>query len=436
MTLSIKAEWERLDTGPPEERACFAAVGIQAGDTWLTEAEDTFVKRVRTSVHLSAYKLAEWFAWNWWRQRWEPHATTSDWAMAHHMTTIGGGYVWPNITVISDGERIVVVAKPTGPREAEPLRYLADFAAVFRAVEFEQAVSRFIEQVQGQLRAENIATTNLDHLWSDVVAERKDQEAAKRRRLEALLGFEPDEADASLVERLVVEGADIGESAVLEMAALSSSVGNIPTPSDLREIAQAKGFDARPQDVVRLSRYAELPPIGDVPAWRRGSEAARALRQQEGLGASPISNQRLASMSGVEVGTVDARNGGAALSFALDSSASAGRVVLRSKWETGRRFELARLLGDRIASGGDGRLFPATRSYTYRQKLQRAFAAELLCPFDAVKDMLGGDYSEEQQEDVAEYFDVSPLTVRTVLVNHGLVDRDNFIGEPEAGMAA
>jgi hypothetical protein len=114
------------------------------------------------------------------------------------------------------------------------------------------------------------------------------------------------------------------------------------------------------------------------------------------------------------------------ISYALDESSSVGRVVLHSKWDTGRRFELARLLGDRIAGNGDGQLFPATNSYTYRQKLQRSFAVELLCPFEALRDMLHDDLSPEAIEDVAEHFDVSDRVVRTLLVNHGLLGRDEL----------
>lgn len=91
-------------------------------------------------------------------------------------------------------------------------------------------------------------------------------------------------------------------------------------------------------------------------------------------------------------------------------------MALRSKWETGRRFELARLIGDRLF-GGDRRLFPATRAYSYRQKAQRAFAVELLSPFEAVNEMLGNDDSEENQADVAQHYEVSPMMIRTLLVN-------------------
>jgi hypothetical protein len=70
--LTINAEWERLDEGSPEERACFAAVNILIGNSSMTEGVDAFVKRVRPAPLLSAYHLAEWIAWNWWRLRWEP----------------------------------------------------------------------------------------------------------------------------------------------------------------------------------------------------------------------------------------------------------------------------------------------------------------------------------------------------------------------------
>ena len=79
-----------------------------------------------------------------------------------------------------------------------------------------------------------------------------------------------------------------------------------------------------------------------------------------------------------------------------------------------------------------GKLFPATASYTYRQKAQRSFAAELLCPFGTIDDLLAGDYSTEAQQDIADEFKVSELTVRTSLMNHGRIEREG-IDEPRLG---
>jgi hypothetical protein len=58
-----------------------------------------------------------------------------------------------------------------------------------------------------------------------------------------------------------------------------------------------------------------------------------------------------------------------------------------------------------------------------------------LGPFDVVDGMLAGDYSTEHQQDVAEHFDVSPITIRTLLVNHGRIERAEFAEEPEAAAA-
>src|SRR5205823_1908082 len=144
----------------------------------------------------------QWVAWNWWRLRWEPRRRSIDWALAHKMSTIGGGYVWPNITIVSDGERIVFDAQGTMLRPEEPLRYITRFAAIILAAEFEAAVDTFVEQVRGQLRAEGIASTNLETIWSELQDERKTAEIAIRRKFEALLGCDPDDVDEAIIERL------------------------------------------------------------------------------------------------------------------------------------------------------------------------------------------------------------------------------------------
>ena len=115
------------------------------------------------------------------------------------------------------------------------------------------------------------------------------------------------------------------------------------------------------------------------------------------------------------------------MTFALGSDDGA-RLALRSKRDTGRRFELARLIGDRLLGASANwlgePLSPATRAYSFRQRAQRAFAAELLSPFAAVEEMLAGDYSEDLQRDVAEHFGVSERTIRTQLLNHGRIARE------------
>ncbi len=229
-----------------------------------------------------------------------------------------------------------------------------------------------------------------------------------------------------MIEQLVADGETLGEFTVNEIAADYSQGGDLLTARALREMALSSGFYASPHDIVSLAQDTKLPRAGEVPAWRIGAELAKALRNQEKLGTEPISNDTLAKLAGTQEHALTARTPGPAISFVLDNGNAESRVVLRSKWETGRRFELARLLGDRIMAPAGGRLFPATRAHTYRQKAQRSFAAELLSPFEIVNDMLSGDYSMENQQDVAEHFHVSELTIRTLLVNHRRLEHEDL----------
>lgn len=431
---NITLGWEPLDSGSAEERACFAALGVYAHGMCLTEGKDALANRLREAPLLSAYHLAEWMAWNWWRLRWEPRSKAKDWAYAHRVATVGSGYIWPRLTIFSDGQRIALIAKPTDERPQTPFRYIADYAAVIPASEFESELDLFIDQVLERLESANIADSNLRQVWKSVCDERRTPIVARARKLEALLGRDPDESDPQAVNRLVADGEQLSISAIEELAAEHGQTGIILTADKLRDIASHNGFEASPRNTVQLATGG-LPRIGQVAAWQLGAQAARALREQERLDGEPLSDQRLADMAGVQATVLSDRTGAPGISFALDENANRGRVVVRSKWHDGRRFELARLLGDRVAGPKGGRLFPATRAYTYRQKMQRSFAAEFLSPFDAVEEKLAGDYSVENQKDIAEHFQVSELTVRTLLVNHGRLEREDFDVEFEVAVA-
>lgn len=423
---SIKAEWESLETGAVEERACFAAVGIYAHGYCLTEGVDALVNRLREAPLLSAYDLAEWLAWNWWRLRWEPRSKAADWDFAHSLSSIGGGYVWPNLTVFSDGERTALLAKPTDPGPAAPFRYIADRAAVIAASEFEAVLDGFFEQVVGRLEQAGIQNSNFTAIWASLGEERKDPRLARARKLEALLGKEPDESDPDTLLRMIADSKKFGTTAIDELAAEYGHTGALIDTDTIVELAQTSGYASSAKDATSY-RFKTETKRGQTPAWRTGAEAARGLRIELGNRSEPIQDRTLAEIIGVDAAVLGEGTPSVPFSFALDTTRTNGRVALRPKWIAGRRFELARLLGDRVCGQQNGKLFPATHAYTYRQKMQRSFAAEFLSPFEAIDGMLAGDYSLERQYEVADHYRVSPMTVRTLLVNHERIDRDDLL---------
>lgn len=428
--LRIHADWERLNEGGTEERSCFAAVGILANNIWLTEGRDALANRLRQAPLLSAYHLAEWLAFHWWRLRWEPRPRTAtmEWRLAHKMSNIGGGYVWPNITIFSDGERTALIARPSKEKPDAPFRYIANTAAIMPSSDFESEIDSFMEQVLGRLESEGVKETNLSKLWAEICAERKDSGLSQIRKLEALMGCDPEEVEGSLVSRLISDAKILSISGIEELAADYAHLSghHLPSATELADIANKVGFCTHPKDRVNLARNAEQQH-SQIPAWSIGADTARALREQEKLGAEHISDKLLAQMLAVDQNSLHqhAEPPPSDVSFLLEHPGDESRIVLRQKWQTGRRFELARLLGEHLMSTGKGFL-PATRAYTYRQKAQRSFAAELLSPFGAIMEMLQGDYANENLGDVAERFQVSELTIRTQLVNHGILEREDL----------
>ncbi len=424
--LDIALAPERTDEGSPEERAAFGLFTIRTQYGSLTEGFDFFLNGYRPGPLVSGYHAAEWFAWNWWRLRWEPRSTGAQWPLAHHMPSIGEGYVWPNLTIFSDGERTALVSHPSTRPDAKPFRYVGAISLVASSAVFEAALDAFIPQIIGRLRGQGVPETNLDRLWQDVLDERADPAMTERRRLEALLGRDAGTANDDEIDGLLADAVRLGDSAAGELAAGAARGGRILRAAEFEQLARQAGHDANTRDAASLARPLPTRPVGEVPAWRLGADAARALRAQEGLGTAPIPTTRLAALAGTSEAVIT-RQGSTRLpmSFALDTDAPTSRLVLRSKWGTGRRFDLARLIGDRLIAAS-GALHPATGAETYRQKAQRAFAAELLCPFDAVDAMLEGDTSQERQQDVADHFDVSPMAVETLLNFHGRLDREAF----------
>ena len=429
-----------LDRGSPEERACFGKLSVKTGELVLTEGIDHHDEcRSCDGPLVSGYHLAEWLAWNWWRLRWEwwyrlgsSDDVVDGWDFAHRMSTVGEGYVWPNITIASDGYQTALVSDPSLDSRAASFRYFGAPISFLPSKSLEVAIDGFVSYVLERLASDGIKRTNLHSLWDEVSTERQEPETAFFRRMEARLGYDPDEVDQlGLNHRWLADAKRLGRDALEELAAdsgYSSAQAVVMSADHISEIANHFGFEADRKDAVKLAPRETDVEWGDVQAWEIGEDYARRLHLQEDLDAEkPISNELLASLAAVPQSAIADSERVGELSFILDSNGSGTRLVLGSKWETGRRFALARIIGDRLFGWTD-KLLPATRSYSYRQKAQRAFAAELLSPFQAVNDMLGPNDSEERQNEIAQHYNVSPRMIESILVNKGRMSREEASG--------
>lgn len=428
-TFSISYEWLPGDYGDVAEQATLAELTIEVDQSCATQVEDILAKTVRSSARVSAFPLAEWFAANWWRLLWEPQSDTYYWRSSHKVGNAGYGYIWPDLSFSSDWQTVLVSSRPTTRWEAEPIRYLNRFNIPITLGDFESGVSDFIEGTVARLSSTQKTKSDLAELWQEITEERHNPEAAQWRRLEACMGYDPDEAPEGLIASLQEQAKRYGEYAIQEMAAAAKGKA-LSQINGLWEAARESGVIVQVPGCLDLRQQLNS---GDNPAakpWQQAEQAAQLAREMWGLGV-PVSTEQLADLFSIpqkqfgEPGhpTHTSLSAG----FRDGNHANSFSISWNSRYPTSRRFTLARLVGDHIATPEQERLLPGTRAATHRQKFQRAFAQEFLCPFEVLKGFLGTEMPDNDDiTAAAEHFAVSPLTVKNILVNKGIVDRETY----------
>ena len=75
---------------------------IRLGDSVLTRLVRRGGNAPDDWLEAPPVPLAFWFIDNWWRIRWEPtpHGDlNAEWRLAHHLSSVGAGYHWPNVSI-------------------------------------------------------------------------------------------------------------------------------------------------------------------------------------------------------------------------------------------------------------------------------------------------------------------------------------------------
>ena len=216
-------------------------------------------------------------------------------------------------------------------------------------------------------------------------------------RWRPLLGYDPDEAPEELMAALLARGELSGYDAVSEVLAQNTT----DSPEILDALFRNAQGHAEPMFVpdTETLRAKTAGIDSSLLPWERAAVAARAARKYWALPDGPISNRQLMdlfSLSGniftdnhraKSTMTVGFRNG---VPDRLD-------ICLNTSYPTHHRFALPRLVGDRLYSLDTDKFQPVTTVKTARQKFQRAYAQEFLCPSDALKDFVGEDFGEEKE---------------------------------------
>jgi len=413
-----------------EHDGCAARLAIRIAGLNAFRAENRWSNSIDEAPPLSALPLAQWLAANWWRLRWEPApaqaSRQTDWKMAHEVAAAGGGFLWPRVAFIADGETIEAHCEPSPPNSREVLRYLSGFRRTIPAADFEAAVDGFVALVIERLAIHG-EERDLAALWAEVLRERADPLVARHRRLEALLGIDPGEVAADVAASFGAMQQMVGEQTTDELAAACAGPHPKAELEALRAHADASRLCGEIATIAVLDAVA-FPP--DILPPERGRTLARQLRAAIHLDpGGPVTDRVLGDLLGLSERqlTFDDAPGVKVAAGVAMTGANRRRMryaFRQQRRATSRRFEGARFLGDALAYPDDS-WHPASPAETARQKQQRAFAAEFLAPVEAITDYLRDDFSSDAIDGAAEYFDVSAYMIGSQLRNNRVIAHDH-----------
>ena len=376
-----------IEPRPDAGDAATRRLAIRLGDAWLTRLVRRGSDQPDRCLEAPPLPLAFWFLDNWWRIRCEPPPPQRDfpahWRIAHHLPSVGAGYPWPNVSLWGEGYRYAVMVHADAHNLQRALRFDADPGLEYvPSSTAERAIDTFIDHV---LQDTGTDCDGLEQEFRYLRDERADPDASRWRRIEAMLGFDPDDAPEALVTDYETLSERFGIESVEEAALAQQGGQSVNVFQDTLRAAEASKVVLRtPATIARI----DLDHHRHRPPWQLAVRAAGQLRQHLRVPPGPIRNPRLSEVLGISIERLATQRAWPpSVPYGLrlrDASGNANRLALRSRWAHSRRFELCRSLGDIIWSGNDP-LGPLSAAKSGRQKFQRAFAQEFLCPFDDLR---------------------------------------------------
>ena len=441
--FKIDFAWIPRDFGDAVERLSLAGITIEAGGVTVTEVEDSEARTTRPEIYVSAVDLASWLVANWWRLRWEADGDGLSWKMSHKVGAAGNGYLWPDVEFVSGGDTVRIRARPIRLGSTHSLRFLNEVDVHIPARNFEEGVRDFVEAVVsrvssfGSRRADDLSgADDLSAAWRELGEAIRNPETSFGRIMEARMGLDAGEADPALLRRLHEAADSAGHGAMGELAASSGSraLADFEVLWEIvRDRSQSLSLEISPNMRSAVAQAAEE----NWKPWRQGVSVAALARREWSCGTGPVRTESLAELCSVPARWITDSSDEARVPIPAGFRNIEGNGVLKAalkkRHPTGRRFALARIIGDHLVAGEGEDLLPVTNADTDRQRFQRAFAREFLCPFDALRDYLGNRIPDDEfMEDAALRFDVSPVLVRNALVDHGVVGR-GYLALSEVG---
>ncbi|HEX8858497.1 MAG TPA: ImmA/IrrE family metallo-endopeptidase [Actinomycetes bacterium] len=432
--LKFRFDWEPAPgVRAPELRATWARLEIWVGDACLTLVEEPDGQSVRRSVYVPLYPMAEWVVYNWWflKAHSRPASLIGEFGrldsvnapppalrkiLEHHsLRAIGEGFVWPNLTIVPEGTHTRLFWYSDGAATRErPLKYLRNGSAWIDSAALEHSLDRFVDAVVTRLVEQRVTPTPLEKEW--IALADTNREEAEFCLAAARLGLDP-YSEALDKQENIVRAAEVLAPNLIDDFFDAVNPQRLDTGIDW--VIESSSHIAERSEGVAGGSHLRFA-VGDASngdrsrPWDIGYSQARRIREAYGRrvdeGFEFDSMMSLFTIPSNDVG-LQALGGGSDRSHVL--------VLGRPMTSPNQRFAQARALWH-FVFGVPSQSFLLTPAHTDRQRVERAFAAELLAPAEGIRERLQSDEVEftfEDVEAIARDFGVSPMVIRHQIEN-------------------
>jgi hypothetical protein len=423
----INYDWDVYPDKIAELGCTSANIEIYINGKNATLNIDRDSKTIKDRVYLSLYPFALWLARSWWRLIYETATPSKEsteymfWRMAHDLSSAGEGFAWPDLEFLSDGKSMQIRNYKTA-YSVTPINYINPFQTNIPLIDFYKMSRSLIETVTGRLDEFDIHNTELHESWNAVLQEYQDEKLKHERIWEARLGLDPGDADSQVIQTISDKARQVGSDSLSEIIAGLGITNNTDIAPALARVEQR--LENGVVGAFQLSHLGKIS-FDSIKPWEIGYGMAEAVRGKCNLSDDRICNTELADLLGLSEESLFSTSESRDMSLASISNDNLMKFSFQRGTSAARRFSAARIIADKLQIQDNSTWLSATNSCTFRQKVQRSFAGELLCPINSLKDFIGNDrITVELLGEAAEYFHVNPLVPVLQLHNKHLLPQE------------
>jgi hypothetical protein len=374
---------------------------------------------VGDELTIPLYNVAEWIAANWWALLFEPRKSDADsdekdigFRSRHWLGFARDGFALPDLWFYPVGDEIELSAHSGYLRFAR-LEFLAAANASVPTRLVRDVLGRFVEDVLRKMSTNGVGGTLAHDAWHRIRT--TEPEAEEYCRLIGALGLSPYDENEE-IDRIIDSMAPTPASVVNDLFQASDDSNLNLLAKAARQLwnhlLQVSDIDIEPLLAI------DLPQRSGSAPWQWGKDAARRVRTNLGISSQdPRGGHAFFDKIGIDPdasdasGSIDVEAATARLFGGMKRNDGTMQMALGDPDLSRRRFAAARgaFLG---WSSGTSCSHLITTARTREQQASRAFAAELLAPFDYIRRMAGGSaVSMYRIEEIARELEVTPAVV-------------------------